>query len=204
MKGGTRVSNLKKISLPIIVEGRYDKAAVASIYDCTVIETSGFGIFNNKQKQALIRRLGAGGIILLTDSDGGGKQIRSFVSGILPKDKIYHLFIPKIEGKEPRKAHRSAAGTLGVEGVGADVLRRLLDPFVNGENTVNDRGRVTKTDLFIDGLSGGEGASSLRAAFARACDLPDDMTANALLSAINLLYTYDEYKNIIKTVKENL
>ena len=198
------MTNLKKISLPIIVEGRYDKAAIAGMYDCTVIETSGFGIFNNKEKQALIRRLGANGVILLTDSDGGGKQIRSFISGILPKDKIYQLYIPKIEGKEPRKTHRSAAGTLGVEGVGGDVLRRLLDPFANGENPAKDRGRVTKTDLFLDGLSGGDASSSLRAAFARECDLPDDMTANALLSAINLLYTYDEYKKTIQKVKENL
>jgi len=196
------VTKMKKISLPIVVEGRYDKAAIASMYDCRVIETGGFGIFNNKEKQALIKRLGERGIILLTDSDGGGRQIRSFISGILPKEKIHHLFIPKIVGKEPRKTHRSAAGTLGVEGVGGDVLRRLLDPFTDGEISEKDGGRVTKTELYLDGLSGGDGSSARRAALAKMCELPDDMTANALLSAINLLYTYDEYKAMIAKLKE--
>lgn len=196
------MKNLKKITLPIVVEGRYDKAAIASMYDCNIIETGGFAIFNNKERQALIRRLGHDGIILLTDSDGGGRQIRSFLSGILPPDRVHHLFIPKIRGKEPRKDRPSAAGTLGVEGVGGDVLRRLLDPFANGEISEKSGGRVTKTDLFLDGLSGGEGSSLRRARLAALCDLPDDMTANALLAAINMLYTYDEYKALVAKIQE--
>lgn len=197
------MTNLKKISLPIVVEGRYDKAAISGMYDCNIIETGGFAIFNNKERQALIRRLGKDGIILLTDSDGGGRQIRSFISGILPPDRIHHLFIPKIKGKESRKARPSAAGTLGVEGVGGEVLRRLLEPFANGEISAKGGGRVTKTDLFLDGLSGGDGSAARRARLATMCDLPDDMTANALLSAINMLYSYDEYKQMIEKLKEN-
>ena len=106
-----------RINLPIIVEGRYDKSALSGFLDATIITTGGFSIFNDKEKQALLRRISANGVILLTDSDGGGKQIRKFLQGILPPDKIHNLFIPKIEGKESRKRHKSAAGTLGVEGM---------------------------------------------------------------------------------------
>ena len=96
-----------KIKYPIIVEGKYDKNTLSQIFDCTVIVTGGFGIFNAKEKQALIRRIAEGGVIVLTDSDGGGRQLRSFVSGILPSDKVKHIYIPKIEGKERRKTKRS-------------------------------------------------------------------------------------------------
>ena len=196
------MKKMKKISLPIIVEGRYDKAAICSIYDCNVIETGGFAIFNNKERQALIRRLGENGIIFLTDSDGGGKQIRAFLSGLLPKEKIYHLYIPKLPGKEPRKAHRSAAGLLGVEGVGGDELRRILDPFTTDAVPQNDGGRVTKTDFFLDGLTGADGSVMRRAALCRRCNLPDDMTPNALLAAINLLYGREEYKKLIEELEQ--
>ena len=104
-----------KISLPIIVEGRYDKSTLSGFVDATIITTGGFSIFNNKEKQALIRRLGENGIIVLTDSDGGGKQIRKFLAAIIPSDKIHNLYIPKIAGKESRKSKPSASGNLGVE-----------------------------------------------------------------------------------------
>ena len=115
-----------KISLPIIVEGRYDKSTLAGFIDAQIITTGGFSIFNNKEKQTLIRRIGQNGIIVLTDSDGGGKQIRSFLSGIIPQDKLHNLYIPKVEGKESRKRKPSASGTLGVEGMEKEVLLRLL------------------------------------------------------------------------------
>ena len=96
-------THLPKIKLPIIVEGRYDKSAILGMFSATVVTTDGFGVFNSKQKQMLIRKIAGDGIIILTDSDAGGKQIRSFISSILPKDKIYQLYIPRIEGKEKRK-----------------------------------------------------------------------------------------------------
>ena len=99
------MSDRIKISLPIIVEGKYDKSTLLSIFDTTVVTLGGFGVFNSKEKQKLIRRLADGGVILLTDSDGGGSQIRKFISGLVPKEKIYQLYIPKIEGKEKRKTH---------------------------------------------------------------------------------------------------
>ena len=187
-----------KISLPIIVEGRYDKSSLAGFIDATIITTGGFSIFNDKEKQALIRRIGSGGVIILTDSDGGGRQIRRFLSGILPPDKIYHLFIPKIEGKEKRKRRPSASGTLGVEGMEKDVILRLLAPFEAGKSEVKSGKMITKVDFFLDKLTGCEGAGENRRRISLAAGLPDDMTPNALLEALNLLYSYDEYKELVK------
>ena len=187
-----------RINLPIIVEGRYDKSALSGFLDATIITTGGFSIFNDKEKQALLRRISANGVILLTDSDGGGKQIRKFLQGILPPDKIHNLFIPKIEGKESRKRHKSAAGTLGVEGMEKDVILRLLVPFIDGEKVEKNTKMITKVDFFADKLTGCDGASENRAWLCRQCNLPEDMTPNALLEAMNLLYGYDEYKAILK------
>lgn len=187
-----------RINLPIIVEGRYDKSALSGFIDATIITTGGFSIFNDKEKQALLRRISANGVILLTDSDGGGKQIRKFLQGILPPDKIHNLFIPKIEGKESRKRHKSAAGTLGVEGMEKDVILRLLVTFIDGEKAAESTRMITKVDFFTDKLTGCDGASENRAWLCRECNLPEDMTPNALLEAMNLLYGYDEYKAILK------
>ena len=186
-----------KIALPIIVEGRYDKSSLMGYLDAKIITTGGFSIFNDKEKQALLRRIGEGGVILLTDSDGGGKQIRKFLQGILPADKIHNLYIPKIEGKESRKRKRSAAGILGVEGMDKDTILRLLAPFIEGENKHKEVKMITKVDFFLDKLTGCEGASENRARLCQKCNLPDDMTPNALLEAMNLLYGYDEYKAMI-------
>ena len=187
-----------KISLPIIVEGRYDKSTLSGFLDANIITTGGFSIFNNKEKQSLIRRLGQNGIIILTDSDGGGKQIRKFLQGILPEGKIHNIYIPKVEGKESRKRKASKAGTLGVEGMEKDVILRLLEPFADGKNAANSGKMITKVDFFTDKLTGCDGASENRARLCRECNLPEDMTPNALLEAMNLLYGYDEYKRIMK------
>ena len=187
-----------KISLPIIVEGRYDKSSLAGFIDATIITTGGFSIFNDGEKQALIRRIGSGGVIILTDSDGGGRQIRRFLSGILPPDKIHHLFIPKIEGKEKRKRRPSASGTLGVEGMEKDVILRLLAPFEAGKSEVKSGKMITKVDFFQDKLTGFENSSERRAKLSALADLPCDLTANALLEALNLLYGYEEYKALVE------
>ena len=186
-----------KITLPIIVEGRYDKSALSGYVDANIITTGGFSIFNDKEKQALLRRIGANGIIVLTDSDGGGKQIRKFLSGILPADKIHNLYIPKVAGKESRKRKAGKEGILGVEGMEKDTILRLLTPFIEGESQVKTGKMITKVDFFFDRLTGCDGASENRAELCRICDLPEDMTPNALLEALNLLYTYDEYKRIV-------
>ncbi len=191
-----------RISIPIIVEGRYDKAALSGYIDGVIITTGGFSLFNNKEKQALIKKLAGDGVIVLTDSDGGGRQIRSFLSGILPKDKLHHLFIPKIEGKEKRKRRPSKAGTLGVEGMDKEIILKLLAPFSSEKREEKTMEMTTKLDFFEDGLSGGENSSFLRAQLSRLLDLPDDMTAKALLEAVNLLVTRDEYKACIEKIKK--
>ena len=189
-----------KISLPIIVEGRYDKSTLSGFIEGTVITTGGFSVFNNKEKQALIRRVAKDGIIVLTDSDGGGKQIRAFLAGIIPKDKIHNLYIPKIEGKESRKRKAGAAGILGVEGMEKDVLLRLLEPFADGNSPVKSGKMITKVDFFCDKLTGCDNAAANRARLCEKCELPNDMTPNALLEAMNLLYGYDGYKDLVSKI----
>lgn len=185
------------ISRPIIVEGKYDKITLASIVDAQIIPTDGFSLFNQKEKTALLRRIAdAHGVIVLTDSDGGGRQIRSYLSSLLPPDKVTHLYIPAIRGKERRKSHAGKAGLLGVEGMEADTLRALFSPFAD-DAPARPRGGVTKQDFYLDGLSGREGAEEKRRALALALNLPPDMTANALLAAINLLITKEEYKHAL-------
>lgn len=195
--------NLKipHISLPIVVEGKYDRSAILGMFSGTVITTDGFGIFNSKEKQALLRRVSKNGIILLTDPDGAGKQIRSFLSGILPKEKIYQLYIPRVPGKEKRKTRASKEGILGVEGVGAQTLKRLLEPFVDNAPE-RASGGITKTDLYVLGLSGGENSSRLRDAVSVIYELPCGMSANALLAALNIITTKDELEENVLKVSE--
>ncbi len=193
----------RKIALPIIVEGKYDKITLDSLFDARIFVSGGFGVFNSKEKQALFRRLSAGGIILLLDSDGGGVQIRSFLNSILPKEKIYNVYIPTVAGKERRKQRPSRSGVLGVEGMTPEVLISALKPFI-----VDDGGcagyesqsadPITKLDFYLDGLSGGEGAKEKRDRLAEKFELPHGMTANALLSALNIIITKEEYKEYVK------
>lgn len=192
-----------KISLPIIVEGKYDKSTLLSIFDTTVVTLGGFGIFNSKEKQALIKKLAVGGIIVLTDSDGAGKQIRSFLNGIVPKDKIYNLYIPKIEGKERRKSSPSKEGYLGVEGMSREELVRILSPFIsnnrdNGERLEKTRENITKVDFYRDKLTGFDNSSLRRDELAKLFDLPSGMTPNALLDALNIIVTREEYDEAVK------
>ena len=195
----------KKISLPIIVEGKYDKTTLTSMFDCTVISVGGFGVFNSKEKQALLRRLCADGAVILTDSDGGGVQIRSFLSGILPKDKIRHAYIPKVEGKEKRKTKAGKAGLLGVEGMSRETLERTLAPFIEVGGRVefsreNDGKMLTKVDFFEHKLTGADGSADRRDRLSALAGLPSGMTPNALLEALNLLYSYDEAISLIEKI----
>lgn len=193
-----------KIALPIVVEGKYDKITLSSVLDATIIPTGGFSLFHNEEKIALLRRLArGGGVILLTDADGGGRQIRSRLSSLLPAGSITHLYIPEIAGKEKRKATRSKEGLLGVEGMDASRLYALFAPFATGKD-IPKRAALTKGDFYRDGLSGAEGAAALRDALATELDLPRAMSANALLAAINLLSTEEEYARALACARENI
>jgi len=188
---------LPHIRLPLIVEGRYDKSAVLGMFSATVITTDGFGIFNSKEKQALIRKIAKDGIIILTDSDAGGKQIRSFLSSILPKDKIYQLYIPRIEGKERRKKQPGREGVLGVEGVGGGVLRELLMPFTDNR-AEKSREELTPVDMFNLGLSGKEDSSAKRDMLCDMLSLPRGMNVKSLLSALNIISDREKIEELLK------
>ncbi len=189
-----------KIDLPIIVEGRYDKIKITSLFDACVITTEGFGVFQNHERLALIRRLAEKNkIIVLTDSDGAGKLIRSHITSAIPKDRLIQLYIPQVEGKERRKTEGSKEGYLGVEGTDAEILRKLLLPFAVG--TVTDeapRGEITKADLFEAGLTGGEGSAERRDLFAVSQGLPKGMTPNALLAALNVMMNKQEFMALLR------
>ena len=185
------------VKYPVIVEGKYDKIKLDSVIDATVIATDGFGVYKSDEKKALLRALaGKERVIVLTDPDGAGLQIRSYLTTVLPKEKLIHLYVPEKKGKEKRKSEPSKAGLLGVEGVDADIIRELFAPFT-AESCEEGLRPVTKADLFADGLSGGAGSAARRRELCGKMGLPTNISANALLDIINLLYGYDRYKELL-------
>ena len=197
----TNEKDMKKLNIayPIIVEGKYDKQRILEVCDATVIATDGFGIFKKSEKLALLRTLSEKSpLIILTDSDGAGKVIRSHISSAVPKERLIQLYIPQIKGKETRKDSPSAEGTLGVEGLERTLLRELLMPFEDAEAQKRiDENPLSKIDLFEDGLSGGTDSSARRDELAARLGLPKGMSANALLAALKILLTYDEYLTLV-------
>lgn len=191
------------IEYPIIVEGKYDKIKLSSILDANIITTEGFGIFSKSEKLSLIRKLAEhAGIIVMTDSDGAGTQIRGHISSAVPKEKLIHLYIPRVDGKEKRKKTPSKAGTVGVEGIDADTLRAIFAPFSSNSGVKKRESgeMVSKADFFEDGLTGINGAAEKRNKLAKSLDLPPDMTPNALLAAINIIMDRSEYKKAVKNM----
>lgn len=182
----------------IVVEGRYDKNTLSQIVDATIIETAGFGIFNNAQKQKLLRTMAeARGLIVLTDSDGAGFVIRNFIKGCVDPKLVKHAYIPDVAGKERRKAAPSKEGKLGVEGMCPQVL---LDALIRAGATIDGAdapdthgGRITKADMFARGLSGGTGSREKRAALIKKLDLPEKLTADALLDVLNATMSREEF-----------
>ena len=190
----------KKIDLPIIVEGKYDKIKIKSLFDACVITTEGFGVFKNSEKLALIRKLAAKSrIIVITDSDGAGKLIRSHITSAIPKDKLIQLYTPQVLGKEKRKVEASKEGFLGVEGTDAEILRNLLAPFAtDAQENTGAHIEIEKVDLFELGLTGAADSASRRDELAAKLGLPRSMTPNALLAALNVLISREELYNMCK------
>ena len=188
------------ILYPIVVEGKYDRARLESVCQAQILTTDGFGLFKKSEKLALIQKLAQKTpIIILTDSDGAGKVIRSHLRSAIPDNRQIQLYIPKIKGVEKRKSAPSAEGTLGVEGMEADLLYDLLSPFENKDISSRlQENPLSKTDLYIDGLTGGADSQSARDALCKKIGLPDNMTSNALLCALRILVTYDEYLELVQ------
>ena len=184
----------------IIVEGRYDKIKLSGIVDAPIIETNGFRVFSDKEKQALIRDIAAKrGILVLTDSDGAGFVIRNFLRGAVPKEQIKHCYIPQIEGKERRKPQKSKEGLLGVEGVTDEIIIdaiRKSGATILGEEQ-KQRQEITKADLFELGLTGGENSAQKRQALLKKLNMPTYLSTNALLTALNCLYSLEEIKRML-------
>ena len=190
-----------RIREAIVVEGRYDKNTLSQIVDATILETSGFGIFKDKRQLKLLRRVAqTRGLIVFTDSDGAGFVIRNHIKSAIDGQYLKHAYIPDVYGKERRKASPGKEGKLGVEGMTREVILEALrraGATVEGEST-ECAPQITKQELMELGLSGGQNSSAKRLALLKKLDLPEYMSANALLQALNLLYTLEELKELIK------
>lgn len=197
-----------KIKEAIVVEGRYDKNTLSQIVNAPILETNGFGIMNNKQQLELLRSVAKKrGLIVFTDSDGAGFVIRNYLKSTIPGEYLKHAYIPDIPGKERRKASPGKEGKLGVEGMTPDVILECLrraGATLEGENTVLVHSELTKTDMAELGLSGGTDSKTKRLALQKQLNLPEHMSSNALLQALNLLYTKDEICRILKELQHGI
>ena len=190
-----------KINQAVIVEGKYDKIKLSGIIDAPIIQTDGFGIFKDKELQRLIRMLAEKrGLLVLTDSDSAGFKIRSFIGSTVDKKYIKNAYIPDIFGKEKRKTEPSKEGKLGVEGVSeAVIMQALANAGVLCESSEEPERPITKLDLYEFGFTGGENSTEKRAALLKFYALPSRLTANALVTVLNCITTYE---NFVKDVKE--
>ena len=184
-----------KIPYPVIVEGKYDKLRLSSVIEAQIIATDGFGIFKNHERAALLRALARKTpLIVLTDPDGAGRLIRSHISGILPKEKMICLHVPKIEGKEKRKKAPSAEGFLGVEGVERELIYNLFLPYTDPDITEKiEENPLSPAILCRDGLTGAPDSQAKRDAVGAEFGLPGGMNAKAFLAAVKCVASYDEY-----------
>ena len=196
-----------KIKEAIVVEGRYDKNTLSQLVDAIIIETRGFGIFKDSERLSLLRRLAEErGLVVLTDSDGAGFVIRNFLKGAIPPQQVKHAYIPDLFGKERRKRQPGKEGKLGVEGMRPQVLeealRRAGVTLLDRESGEQPpRRAITKADLFAAGLSGGPDSASRRQALLRRLDLPEHMTANAMLEELNVFCTYEEFQKAVSDLE---
>ena len=192
-----------KIKEAIVVEGRYDKNTLSQILDAPILETSGFGIFKDKAQMALLRRIAeTRGLIVFTDSDGAGFVIRNHIKSAIPGKYLKHAYIPDIYGKEKRKAAPGKEGKLGVEGMTKEVILEALrraGATIEGEDAPTAK-QITKQDLMELGLSGTPEASQNRLKLLKKLNLPEHMSPNAMLQALNLLYTLEELETLVQNL----
>jgi ribonuclease M5 len=190
-----------KISEAVIVEGRYDKIKLSNLVDTLIIETNGFEIFKNKDKIKFIRKLAEErGIIVITDSDSSGFMIRNFVSSGIPEDRIKHIYIPDIYGKEKRKTSPSSEGKLGVEGIDDSVLIALFEKAGIKSAPADNADRITTADLYELGLSGKPDAKQNKKKLLAALDLPELLSTSSLISYLNSAMTKQEFIDLCNSV----
>ena len=196
---------MRRVREAIVGEGRYDKKALSQVVDAVILETAGFGVFKDQERLALLRRLAQQrGIIVLTDSDGAGFVIRNFLKGAIPPEQVKHAYIPDIRGKERRKRAPGKEGKLGVEGMPPQLLLEALEragaTFLDGDGPRSPRGELTPAQLYVLGLTGRPDSAQRRQALLKRLDLPEHMSAKALLTVLNALYTSDEVIQLVQTL----
>ena len=192
-----------KINAAVIFEGKYDKIKLENIIDALIIPTDGFRIFKNAEKRNMIKLLAEkNGIVVITDSDSAGNLIRNHLKGFVPADKIINVYLPQVEGKESRKQKKSAEGFLGVEGTDdAVILKALSRAGVTGEKAEIVGRRLTKSDFYALGISGGDNSRILRENLLVFLGLPQNLSANALLDVANSLYGYEKFTEVVNKWK---
>ena len=194
-----------KIREAIVVEGRYDKNTLSQIVDAPIFETAGFGIFKDKAQMALLRKVAqVRGLIVFTDSDGAGFVIRNHIKSAIPNQYLKHAYTPDVMGKERRKSAPGKEGKLGVEGMSRDIILEALrraGATIEGEETAQTNSQITKQDLIDLGLSGGAQSSIKRMELLKKLNLPERMSANAMLQALNLLYTPEQLQEAVNTLE---
>lgn len=195
-----------KIREAIVVEGRYDKNTLSQIVDAPIFETKGFGIFHDKAQMKLLRRVAEQrGLIVFTDPDGAGFVIRNHIRSAIPACYLKHAYVPDIMGKERRKDKAGKEGKLGVEGMRPQIILQALKnagATIEGEATVSTTGCITKQDLMELGLSGGRNSSEKRLLLLKKLDLPEHLSTNALLQALNVLLTPTELKTLVSELEK--
>lgn len=187
---------MDKIREVIVVEGRYDKNALSQVVDAVILETGGFGIFHDRQKRKLFQTMAEKrGLIIMTDSDGAGFVIRNYIKGFLDPALVKHAYIPDVYGKERRKSSPSCEGKLGVEGMRPQVLRESLRRAGATFEAQTEKAevRMTKADLYAKGLSGRENSADRRLKLLRKMDLPEHLSAGALLDVLNATMTREDF-----------
>ncbi len=195
-----------KVDKPIIVEGKYDKITLENVVDALIISTDGFGIFRNKEKCRMIRDIAKknNGIIIMTDSDDAGSQIRAYLKNIIGEIPIINVYVPSVKGKEKRKATKSKQGLLGVEGMSGDIILKALEKSgVTARNDLPPRSKITKTDMFEFGLSGCAESSVRRKKLLKFLELPETLSPNAMLDVLNNILERKEFFEVAeKCLKE--
>ncbi len=198
-----RVKALIKLKMPIIVEGKYDKITLSNVVDTLIISTDGFRIFKNKEMCDLIRTLALkDGIIVMTDSDSAGNVIRNHIKNIAADGKIINVYVPQLKGKEKRKNTPSKEGFLGVEGISKAVLAETLSKYgITGSEISDNAQKITNTDLFLLGLSGGQNSAYNREKLLDELNLPKNLSKKAMLDVLNVLFGYDEFMLYVEKEK---
>ena len=193
---------MQRVKEVIVVEGRYDKNTLSQVVDATILETSGFGIFNDQEKRRLLQTLAeTRGLIVLTDSDGAGFLIRNHIRGIVDPSHVKHAYIPDVMGKEKRKAAPSKEGKLGVEGMRPEVLLEALRRAGASFDDTPARERppqISKADLYARGLSGREGSAEKRRQLLKSLGLPGRMSADAMLDVLNALMDREAFYRLAR------